>query len=68
MTDSTPYAMKENTLQALQEIEDEAAYVCNWSSIDYFVANPNKSHVLLTSMMNLDNLIIKTASLKKYWV
>ena len=47
--DSTPYAMKENTLQVLKEIEDKAACVFNWFSANYFKSNPKKSHFLLTS-------------------
>ena len=47
--DSTPYAMKENTLQVLKEIEDKTACVFNWFSANYFKSNPKKSHFLLTS-------------------
>ena len=47
--DTTPYAMKQNTLQVLKEIEDKAACVFNWFSANYFKANPKKSHFLLTS-------------------
>ena len=42
--DTTPYAMKENTLQVLQEIEDKEACVFNCFSANYFKANPRKSH------------------------
>ena len=66
--DTTPYAMKENALQVLKEIADKSACVFNWFSANYFKANPKKSHFLLTSNeeinLNLDDLIIKKASLK----
>ena len=68
--DTTPYAMKENTLQVLKEIEDKAGCVFNWFSANYFKANPKKSHFLLTSNeqvnLNLDDLIIKTSKSKKF--
>ena len=38
--DTTPYAMKENTLQVLKEIEDKAGCTFNWFSANYFEANP----------------------------
>ena len=66
--DTTPHAMKENTLQVLKEIEDKAGCIFNWFSANYFKANPKKSHFLLTSdenfNLNLDDLTIKAASLK----
>ena len=46
---TTPYAMKENTLQVLKEIEDKSACVFTWFLANYFKANPKKSHFLLTS-------------------
>ena len=64
--------MKENSLQVLNEIKDKACCVFNWFSANYFKTNPKKSHFLLTSNepvnLNLDDLIIKTASLKNCWV
>ena len=67
--DTTPYTMKENTLQVLKKIEDKAGCVFNWFSANYFKANPKKSHFLLTSNeqvnSNLDNLIIKTSKSEK---
>ena len=67
--DTTPYAMKENALQVLKEIEDKAGCVFNWFSANYFKANPKKSHFLLTSNeqvnLNLDDLIIKTSKSEK---
>ena len=58
---TTPYDMKENTLQVLKGTEDKAGCVFNWFSANYFKANPKKSHFLLTSNeqvnLNLDNLI-----------
>ena len=42
--DTAPYAMKENTLQVLQEIEDKEACVFNGFSANYFKANPRKSY------------------------
>ena len=67
--DTTPYTMKENTLQVLKKIEDKAGCVFNWFSANYFKANPKKSHFLLTSNeqvnSNLDNLIIKTSKFEK---
>ena len=59
--DTTPYAMKENTLQVLKEIEDKSACVFNWFSANYFKANPKRSNFYLTSNeevnLNLDDLI-----------
>ena len=59
--DTTPYAMKENTLQVLKEIEDKSACVFNWLSANYFKANPKRSNFYLTSNeevnLNLDDLI-----------
>ena len=67
--DTTPYAMKENTLKVFMEIEDNAGCVFNWFSANYFKANTKKSHFLLTSNeqvnFNLDDLIIKKTSKKK---
>ena len=67
--DTTPYAMKENSLQVLNEIKDKAGCVFNWFSANYFKANPNKSYFLLTSNvqvnLNLDDLIIKTSKYYK---
>ena len=61
--------MKENSLQVLNEIKDKAGCVFNWFSANYFKANPNKSHFLLTSNeqvnLNLDDLIIKTSKSEK---
>ena len=61
--------MKENTLQALKEIEDKSACVFNWSSANYFKVNPKKSHFLLTSNekvnLNLDDLIVKNSKSEK---
>ena len=61
--------MKENTLQVLKEIEDKAGCVFSWFPANYFKANPNKSHFLLTSNeqvnLNLDDLIIKTSKSEK---
>ena len=57
--DKTPYAMKENSLQVLNEIKDKPGCVFNWFSVNYFKANPKKSHFLLTSNeqvnLNLDD-------------
>ena len=68
--DTTPYAMKENSLQVLNEIKDKAGCVFNWFSANYFKANPKKSHFLLTSNeqvnLNLDILIIKTSKSEKF--
>ena len=62
--------MKENSLQVLNEIKDEAGCVFNWFSVNYFKANPKKSHFLLTSNeqvnSNLDDLIIKTSKSEKF--
>ena len=44
--DATPYAMKENTLKVLKEIEDKVAFVFNWFSANYFQTHPKKSHFL----------------------
>ena len=67
--DTTPYAMKENTLQVLKEMEDKSACVFNWFAANYFKANPKKSHFLLTSnqevKLNLDDLIIKNSKSEK---
>ena len=67
--DTTPYAMKENILQVLNEIKDKAGCVFDWFSANYFKANPKKSHFLLTSNeqlnLNLDYLIIKTSKSEK---
>ena len=67
--DTTPYAMKGNTLQLLKEIENNASSVFNWFSAIYFKANPRKSHFLLTSKeqvnLNLDYLILKTGKSEK---
>ena len=67
--DTTPYAMKKNTLQVLKEIEDKPGCVFNWFSANYFKANTKKSHFLLTSNeqvnLNLDDLIIKTSKSEK---
>ena len=67
--DTTPYTMKESTLQVLKEIEEKASCVFDWFSADYFKANPKKSHFLLTSNeqvhLNLDDLIIKTIKSEK---
>ena len=56
-----PYAMKENALQVLKEIEDKAACAF-WFPADYFKTNPKKYHFLLKSNkqvdLNLDDLII----------
>ena len=61
--------MKENSLQVLNEIKDKARCVFNWFSVNYFKANPKKSHFLLTSNervnLNLDDLIIKTSKSEK---
>ena len=61
--------MKGNSLQVLNEIKDKARCVFNWFSANYFKANPNKSHFLLTSNeqvnLNLDDLIIKTSKSEK---
>ena len=46
--DTTPCAMKENTLQVLNEIEGKAGSVFSWFSGNYFKANPKKSYFLLT--------------------
>ena len=63
--DTTPHAIKENTLQVLKDIEDKAGCVFNWFSDNCFKANPKRSHFLLTSNeqvnLNLDNLIRKTS-------
>ena len=63
------YAMKENTLKVLNEIEDKAAGVFNWFSANYFKPNPKKSHFLLTLNeevnLNLGDLIIKSSKSKK---
>ena len=68
--DTTPFAMKENTLQVFIEIEDNAGCVFNWFSANYFKAKPKKSHFLLTSNkqvnFNLDDLIIKTSKSEKF--
>ena len=57
--DTTSYAMKENSLQVLNEIKDKASCAFNWFSANYFKANPKKSHFLLTSNeqvnLNMDN-------------
>ena len=62
--------MKENSLQVLNEFKDEAGCVFNWFSVNYFKANPKKSHFLLTSNeqvnSNLDDLIIKTSKSEKF--
>ena len=67
--DTIPCAMKENTLQVLKKIEDKAGCVFSWFPANYFKANPNKSHFLLTSNeqvnLNLDDLIIKTSKSEK---
>ena len=67
--DTTPYAMKENTLQVSKETEDKSACVFNWFSANYFKANPKKSDFLLTSNeevnLNLDDLIIKNSKSEK---
>ena len=56
-----PYAMKENALQVLKEIEHKAACAF-WFPADYFKTNRKKYHFLLTSNkqvdLNLDDLII----------
>ena len=61
--------MKQNSLQVLNEIKDKAGCIFNWFSANYFKANPNKSHFLLTSNeeinLNLDDLIIKTSKSEK---
>ena len=61
--------MKGNSLQVLNEIKDKARCVFNWFLANYFKANPNKSHFLLTSNeqvnLNLDDLIIKTSKFEK---
>ena len=38
--DITPYAMKQNTLQVLKEIEYKAGCLFRWFSTNYFNANP----------------------------
>ena len=67
--DTTPYAMKENTVQVLKEIDDKSACVFNWFSANYFKANPKKSYFLLTSNkevnLNLDDSIIKNSKSEK---
>ena len=67
--DTTPYAMKKNTLQVLKEIKDKPGCVFNWFSANYFKANTKKSHFILTSNeqvnLNLDDLIIKTSKSEK---
>ena len=67
--DTTPYAIKENVLQVLKEIEDKSACVFNWFSANYFKANRKKSHFLLTSNeevnLNLNDLIIKNSKPEK---
>ena len=67
--DTTPNAMKDSSLQVLNEINDKAGCVLNWFLANYFKANPKKSHFLLTSNeqvnLNLDDLIIKTSKSEK---
>ena len=67
--DTTPYALKENTLQVLKEIEDKTAFVFNWFSANHFKANPKKFHFLFTSNeevnLNLDDLIIRNSKSEK---
>ena len=46
---TTPYVMKENSLQVLNEIEDRAGCVFYWFLANYFKVNPMKSHIFLTS-------------------
>ena len=52
-----------------KKIEDKSACVFNWFSVNYFKANPKKSHFLLTSNeevnLNLDDLIIKSCKPEK---
>ena len=68
--DITPYAMKENTLQVLKEIEYKAGCLFRWFSANYFNANPKKPHFLLISNeevdLNLDDLVIKTSKSEKF--
>lgn len=47
--DKTSYAMKENILQVIKEIEDKAACIFSWFSANLFKANPKRSHFLLAS-------------------
>ena len=42
--DTTPYAIKENSLQVLNNIKNKARCVFNWFSANYFQANSKKSH------------------------
>ena len=46
--DTTPYTMKENSLQVLNEIKNKTGCVFNCFLANYFKANPKKSHFLLT--------------------